>query len=184
MATSQLVRSSRRKAAPGRWELPGTDAEAAALAQKLAAALELSPACARILVRRGYSSVDDASVFPQRRMDALVDPARLPDIKAAIAHIEAAVAKQQHIVLFGDYDVDGITSTALLTRFFESNGSIRKAVSIIKKRSGRHEKTIRELLIEEDGVQVGPALTQFQGVLTGVPALTAPLDKPKKEFKG
>ncbi|MEW6055343.1 MAG: ATPase domain-containing protein [Bdellovibrionota bacterium] len=81
-------------------------------------------------------------------------------------------------------DLTYLADTALLTRFFESNGSIRKAISIIKKRSGQHESTIRELEIDNDGVRVGPALTQFQGVLTGVPSLTAPLPKSNIENKG
>ena len=119
LATLQVARSSRRrKAAPGRWEMPAADASAAALAERLASALDLNPSCARILVRRGIASLDDASHFLLRRMDTLHDPARLPDIQAAVARIAEAVEKKQHIVLFGDYDVDGITSTALLTRFF------------------------------------------------------------------
>src|SRR4051794_2300207 len=105
LAPVQLVRSARRKAGAGRGGLPTSASEAAALAERFASALDLSPACARILLRRGYSSLDDASNFLQRRMDTLHDPSRLPDIKLAIARIEAAVAKQQHIVLFGDYDV-------------------------------------------------------------------------------
>jgi circadian clock protein KaiC len=57
----------------------------------------------------------------------------------------------------------------VLLRYFEHEGRIRKAVSIIKKRAGRHEETIREIRMEAGGIRVGPPLREFQGVLTGVP---------------
>jgi len=54
----------------------------------------------------------------------------------------------------------------------DSNGNwqIRKAISIIKKRSGAHEGAVRELVMSKGGVRVGPPLDEFQGVLTGVPS--------------
>ena len=126
MSGSQATRSGvkpaisvRRKAAPGRWALPPELAAAdAALLSNFATALQLSPVCSRILLRRGYNSVEAASDFLSRRMDLLHDPMRLPDMAAAVARIAEAVEKNQRIVLFGDYDVDGVTSTALLARFF------------------------------------------------------------------
>jgi circadian clock protein KaiC len=48
-------------------------------------------------------------------------------------------------------------------------GSVRRAISIIKKRTGYHEDTIRELRLSSKGIQVGEPLTEFEGVLTGVP---------------
>ena len=66
-------------------------------------------------------------------------------------------------------DVSYLADTVLLTRFFEARGSVRKAISVIKKRSGAHETTIRELNMTKEGVQIGPALKDFEGVLTGVP---------------
>lgn len=65
-------------------------------------------------------------------------------------------------------DVSYLADTVILTRFFEAGGSVRKAVSIIKKRSGLHETTIRELRMNGT-IEIGPPLTEFQGVLTGVP---------------
>jgi len=67
-------------------------------------------------------------------------------------------------------DVSYLADSVIITRFFEALGSIRKAISIIKKRSGPHQSAVRELALTESGVQVGPPLTDFQGVLTGVPA--------------
>ncbi len=67
-------------------------------------------------------------------------------------------------------DVSYLADSVIITRFFEALGNIRKAISIIKKRSGAHETTVRELTMQHNGVIVGPALTEFQGVLTGVPS--------------
>jgi circadian clock protein KaiC len=66
-------------------------------------------------------------------------------------------------------DVSYLADTVVLTRFFEARGAVRKAISVIKKRSGAHESTIRELEMGPGGVRIGKALTDFEGVLTGVP---------------
>ena len=65
-------------------------------------------------------------------------------------------------------DVSYLADTVILMRYFEAGGSVHKAISIIKKRSGPHETTIREFKME-GGVQLGPPLEAFEGVLTGVP---------------
>jgi circadian clock protein KaiC len=69
-------------------------------------------------------------------------------------------------------DVSYLTDTVVLLRYFEFCGSVKKAISVIKKRSGAHEETIREFRLASNGVVVGPPLTSFQGVLTGVPTYT------------
>lgn len=66
-------------------------------------------------------------------------------------------------------DLTYLADTVILLRYFEHDGRIRKAISIIKKRAGPHEETIRELRMESTGIRVGPPLREFQGVLTGVP---------------
>ena len=66
-------------------------------------------------------------------------------------------------------NISYIADSVILLRFFESEGRIRKAISIIKNRSGRHEDTIREFRIDSRGVRVGLPLTEFRGVLTGTP---------------
>jgi circadian clock protein KaiC len=66
-------------------------------------------------------------------------------------------------------DVSYLADTVLLFRYFEAAGAIRQAVSVVKKRSGHHEHTIREFQITNHGVRVGEPLQAFQGVLTGVP---------------
>jgi circadian clock protein KaiC len=66
-------------------------------------------------------------------------------------------------------DVSYLADTVVLLRYFEAAGRIRKAISIVKKRSGAHENTIRELTLDARGLHVGEALESFQGVLSGVP---------------
>jgi circadian clock protein KaiC len=66
-------------------------------------------------------------------------------------------------------DVSYLADCVLLFRFFEAHGSVRRALSVVKKRTGYHETSIRELKFGQGGVQVGGALSDFQGVLTGVP---------------
>jgi circadian clock protein KaiC len=59
----------------------------------------------------------------------------------------------------------------ILLRYFEAAGRVRRAISIVKKRTGAHEDTIREFQIGHDGISLGEPLTGFQGVLRGIPAL-------------
>ncbi|MGI8654099.1 MAG: ATPase domain-containing protein [Pyrinomonadaceae bacterium] len=66
-------------------------------------------------------------------------------------------------------DVSYLADTVLLLRYFEAEGAVNRAVSVIKKRSGAHENTIREMKITSQGIRVGEPLTKFHGVLTGVP---------------
>jgi circadian clock protein KaiC len=69
-------------------------------------------------------------------------------------------------------DVSYLADTVVLLRHFEALGRVRKAISVMKKRSGSHENTIRELTLGPDGVRVGAPLDDFVGVLTGVPRYT------------
>ncbi len=64
-----------------------------------------------------------------------------------------------------------LADTVILVRYFEAAGEVRKAISIVKKRTGSHESTIRELHLGGRGIQVGHPIRGFQGVLTGVPAV-------------
>jgi circadian clock protein KaiC len=69
-------------------------------------------------------------------------------------------------------DMSYLAETVVLLRHFEADGAVHKAISVVKKRYGAHEHTIRELVINTQGVQVGPPLTAFRGVLTGSPEYT------------
>lgn len=66
-------------------------------------------------------------------------------------------------------DVSYVADTILMLRRFELGGRVRKAISVLKKRTGQHEDTIRELNFGPGGVTLGPPLSAFRGVLTGVP---------------
>jgi circadian clock protein KaiC len=75
-------------------------------------------------------------------------------------------------------DVTYLSDTVLLLRFFEAHGRMLRALSVIKKRTGNHEDTIRELRITGLGIQVGAPLTGFQGVMRGVPIYTGSRTPP------
>lgn len=69
-------------------------------------------------------------------------------------------------------DVSYLADNILLLRYFEAHGEVRQAISMIKKRSGPHEHSIRELRLGPNGIRVGQPLKDFQGVLTGTPFWT------------
>jgi circadian clock protein KaiC len=69
-------------------------------------------------------------------------------------------------------DLTYLSDAVVLLRFFEAQGRVRRALSVLKKRTGGHETTIREFLIDARGLRVGPVLDEFQGVLTGVPSFS------------
>jgi circadian clock protein KaiC len=75
-----------------------------------------------------------------------------------------------------DIDLSYLSDTILLFRFFEAAGSVRTAISAVKSRTTAHEKTIREIRLTSQGIEVGEALTDFQGVMTGLPAYTGKVE--------
>ena len=66
-------------------------------------------------------------------------------------------------------DMSYLADTVIMLRYFEAKGSVRQAISVLKKRSSKHERTIREYSIDSGGLHLGEPLSEFQGVLTGVP---------------
>ena len=73
-------------------------------------------------------------------------------------------------------DVTYLADTVILLRYFEALGRVRRAISVVKKRTGAHEDTIREFMIGKNGITVGKPLDGFQGVLRGVPTLVGAND--------
>ena len=69
-------------------------------------------------------------------------------------------------------DLSYLADAIVLLRFFEASGDVRKAISVVKKRTGPHEHTIRELMLGPDRIRVGNPLNEFHGVLTGLPQYT------------
>jgi len=118
--------------------------------------------------------------------------AAMPEEKALILHmhellqylnrqgVSTFLTVAQH-GLVGDMqapvDVTYLADTVILLRYFEALGRVRRAMSIIKKRTGAHEDTIREYRIGERGITLGEPLVGFQGVLRGVPELVG--DNPR-----
>ena len=71
-----------------------------------------------------------------------------------------------------DVDLSYLADTVVQLRYFEAHGEVRQAISVIKTRTARHERTIREFRIEADGLTFGAPLREFQGILTGVPTFS------------
>jgi circadian clock protein KaiC len=68
-----------------------------------------------------------------------------------------------------EIDVSYLSDTVVLLRYYEAEGELRQLVSVVKQRVGQHERTLRELRMSNDGVEIGEPLSSFRGVLTGVP---------------
>ena len=84
-----------------------------ALAQTLSAQAGVPVPLASLLVSRGFTTVETIDRFLNPRLSDLVDPSRLPDMEKAVDRIWKAIDRNEPMVVFGDYDVDGISSTAL-----------------------------------------------------------------------
>ena len=86
-------------------------------------ALNLSPILARLLCLRGYREPEAARRFLHPSLEDLHDPYRLTDLRAAVERLERAIALKERIAVHGDYDVDGVTATAILRRALEMLGA-------------------------------------------------------------
>jgi len=104
-----------------RWIFP--PAVDVAEVRKLAQQLGVARFAAELLLRRGIASPLDAEDFLAPRLKSLRDPFLLPHMNAAVERILAAVERCERVVLYGDYDVDGVTSLALLTRVLRAFGA-------------------------------------------------------------
>jgi circadian clock protein KaiC len=110
--------------------------------------------------------------------------AAMPDEHALILHLHELLqylnrqgattfltVAQHGLVSLGSTPVDitYLADTVVLLRYFEARGRVRRAISVIKKRFGHHEDTIREFQISTAGLRIGEPLENFHGVLTGTP---------------
>jgi circadian clock protein KaiC len=66
-------------------------------------------------------------------------------------------------------DASYLADAVVLMRYYETKGEVRQAISVVKKRGGAHERSIREFGLTSEGIKVGPALRAFRGILTGTP---------------
>jgi circadian clock protein KaiC len=115
-----------------------------------------------------YLNAMPAEQFLVMQMHELLAYLNSKGILSILVMAQTGLIGQMHSPL----DLSYLTDTVVLLRYFEFRGAVRKAISVIKKRSGAHEETIREFKLAAGGVFVGPPLGEFQGVLTGVPTYT------------
>ncbi|HZE07947.1 MAG TPA: single-stranded-DNA-specific exonuclease RecJ [Gemmatimonadaceae bacterium] len=116
--------------APARWILPNPPDEEGV--QQLAQALSLPEIVCRLLLIRGFVSAEDAKLFLRPKLDRLHDPLQFLSMDKAVDRLARAVRDQELVFIHGDYDVDGICSTTLLTRAIRVLGG--KAMPFIPRR--------------------------------------------------
>ncbi|CCE04580.1 conserved hypothetical protein [Bradyrhizobium sp. STM 3843] len=75
-------------------------------------------------------------------------------------------------------DISYLSDAVVMLRYFEVGGSVRRALSVVKKRSGNHEHTIREFQLTRSGIALGPPLTQFSGIFSGTPVYRGEQELP------
>lgn len=92
------------------------------LTRALVAEVKVSPLAAQCLVNRGFTEPDPARSFLEPRLKNLRDPFLLPQMELAVARLMLALERREPLVIFGDYDVDGVTATALLTTVLQPLG--------------------------------------------------------------
>ena len=122
--------------------------------------------------KRGGYCIEHNLLF-KAMLEDLGFPVQAHGARVLWGHPEDSERPVSHLVL--TVDVGGVTylaDTVLLLRYFEAAGRVRRAISVIKKRAGNHEDTIREYRITPGGIEIGEPLSGFHGVLRGVPDFT------------
>jgi single-stranded-DNA-specific exonuclease len=108
------------EAADKRWVIRPQDP---ALSKHIAQALNISPLVSQVLINRGIDSPEQAGLFLSARLSDLHSPFLMKDMDRAVSRVLAALAQKEKICICGDYDVDGITATALLMLFLRDAGA-------------------------------------------------------------
>jgi single-stranded-DNA-specific exonuclease len=134
-----------------RWRLSaGSDGEGQAIAERLA----LPEIVGRLLAQRGIDLDHAPGFLAPRLRDLLPDPSHLRDMETAAERLARAVRERETIAIFGDYDVDGATSAALLARFFAAVGTGTRIYVPDRLREGYGPNTPALLRLGEEGVRV------------------------------
>jgi len=125
-----------------RWQLgEGTGRDAVQQGARLASVLGIPAPVGRVLWARGYREPAQAERFLEPRLEYLPNPFELKGIEAAVSRLQRALAQGERVCVYGDYDVDGVTSTALL-------------VSVLRKLGGNVEFYVPHRLVEGYGLNV------------------------------
>lgn len=103
-----------------KWEIKIQDGKTA---ERLCRSLGVSPICARLLINRGYTDAETAKAFMDKSDVFLYDPYLLADMKKAVARIKSALENDEKITIYGDYDVDGVTSVSILYMYLRDHGA-------------------------------------------------------------
>jgi len=125
-----------------RWQFgEGTGRDAVQQGARLASVLGIPAPVGRVLWARGYREPSQAERFLEPRFEHLPNPFELKGIEAAVSRLQRALAQGERVCVYGDYDVDGVTSTALL-------------VSVLRKLGGNVEFYVPHRLVEGYGLNV------------------------------
>ena len=101
------------------WQIRPAQAGAQALSQQL----KISPLLAQVLLNRKVIEIPHAQSFLSPKLTDLIEPTRMPGLTAAVHRVLRAVTEKEKIAIYGDYDVDGITSVAILWHLLEMLGA-------------------------------------------------------------
>ncbi len=105
-----------------RWVLPDHSTEALSALTRVQQALHLNPVVAKVLVQRGYRTPEAVRSFLDDSLANLPDPFQMKGLPEAVTRLARAITSRERVVLYGDYDVDGVSSTALLASFLRDVG--------------------------------------------------------------
>ncbi len=103
-----------------RWFIPDVNEQNIS---SLTSALSVSPLCAKLLLNRGYTESEGAKAFIEKSDSFLYNPFLLKDIRPAVARIRKAIENEEKITIYGDYDVDGVTSVSILYMYLKEHGA-------------------------------------------------------------
>ena len=134
-----------------RWRARGEDDR---LALALSQRFDLPEAVGRVMAARGISLEDAAGFLKPALKDLLPDPSHLNDMDKAVDRLVTAVQQEETIGIFGDYDVDGATSAALLSRFFSAVGGCTRIYIPDRLKEGYGPNAAALDKLAEEGIQV------------------------------
>jgi circadian clock protein KaiC len=123
---------------------------------------------ARVLVidsLNGYLNAVPEERFLLLHLHELLSYLGQKGVASLLVFAQSGLVGTMHSVI----DLSYLADCVILLRYFEAHGRIRKAISVVKKRSGAHETSIRDMALDERGIHIGTPLAEFRGVLTGIP---------------